>query len=585
MTEELQIKITAELSKFKSEVNNAKGVIQKFVKEGTKDFGALNDEVQKVGDIAKKGLTIATGAIAAGTTALLALSASTKEYRENQAKLSAAFETAGASADAAKGVYNDLYRVLGDDDRAVEAAGHLAKLSTNQQELSQWTNICQGVYATFGDSLPIEGLTEAANETAKVGQVTGVLADSLNWAGISEDAFNEKLAKCNSEAEREKLIRETLNGVYDKASKNYEKSAEGVLAQNEAQARLNEQTAILGEKMAPINTALTEMGIIVAEQLAPIITQFMDEHGEDIKNFLVELAEKIGAVINWIVDNWEFISTLAVIITAIAVALSVFSTAMAVVNAVMAASPVTWIVLAIVAAITLLVTAVILVIKYWDEIKAIALKVWEAIKQAWSKAGEWFKGIWEGIKNAFSAVGTFFGDIFKTAYEKIKSAFSKVKDFFKGIWESIKEIFSSVGTAIANAVSGAVKGAINKVLSTAIGIINGFISAINLAIDIINAIPGVNISRLKKLEVPKLAKGGIVDSATIAMIGEQGKEAVVPLENNTEWIDMLAKKIGGGNNKPVSIVLQVDGKKFAETSIATINDLTRQTGSLKLNIG
>ncbi|MBO5843436.1 MAG: hypothetical protein J6Q96_01050, partial [Bacteroidales bacterium] len=524
-------------------------------------------------------------AIAGAATALLALGASTKEYRENQAKLSAAFETAGASADAAKGVYNDLYRVLGDDDRAVEAAGHLAKLSTNQQELSEWTNICQGVYATFGDSLPIEGLTEAVNHSSKLGSIQSVLADALEWSGVNVDEFNERLASLKTESEREELIRTTLNGLYDEASKNYEKSAEGVLAQNEAQAKLNEKMAVLGEKMAPINTALTEMGIIIAEQLAPIITQFMDEHGEDIKNFLVELAEKIGAVINWIVDNWDFISTLAIIITAIAVALSVFSTAMAIVNAVMAASPVTWIVLAIVAAITLLVTIIVLVIKYWDEIKAIAVKVWEKIKEVWGKAGEWFKGIWEGIKNAFSAVGTFFGNIFSTAYNKIKTAFSKVTGFFKGIWNSIKEIFSSVGTAIGNAVSGAVKGAINKVLSTAVGIINGFISAINLAIDVINAIPGVSISRLKKLEVPKLAKGGIVDSATIAMIGEQGKEAVVPLENNTEWIDMLAKKIGGGNNKPVSIVLQVDGKKFAETSIATINDLTRQTGSLKLNIG
>lgn len=585
MTEELKIQITAEVGKLKSELDKGKKQVEDFSKKGKVSFSEFNDAVQGVGDVAKKGLAVAAGAIAAGATALLALSASTKEYRENQAKLTSAFEAAGNSAETAKGVYNDLFRVLGEDDRSVEAANHLAKLTTNQKELSEWTNICQGVYATFGDSLPIENLTEAANEVSRTGVLTGGLTDALNWAGVSEEKFQEKLDKCKTTQEREALIRETLNGLYTDASKKYEENAASILAANEAQAKLNEKTAILGEKMAPINTALTEMGIIVAEQLAPIISQFMDEHGEEIKNFLVELAEKIGAVINWIVDNWDFISTLAIIITAIAVALGVFSTAMGIVNLVMAASPVTWIVLGIVAAVTALVTIIVLVIKYWDEIKVIALKVWEAIKQAWSKAGEWFKGIWDSIKAAFSAVGTFFGNIFKTAYNNVKNAFSKVTGFFKGIWNSIKEIFSSVGTAIGNAVTGAVKGAINKVLSTAVKIINGFISAINLAIDVINGIPGVSISRLKKLEVPKLAKGGIVDSATIAMIGEQGKEAVVPLENNTEWIDMLAKKIGGGNNKPVSIVLNVDGKKFAETSIATINDLTRQTGSLKLNIG
>ena len=96
--------------------------------------------------------------------------------------------------------------------------------------MSEWTTICEGVYATFGDSLPIEGLTEAANETAKTGTVTGSLADALNWAGISEDEFNEKLAACNNEAEREALIRSTLTGVYDEAAAGYEKNAAGILA-------------------------------------------------------------------------------------------------------------------------------------------------------------------------------------------------------------------------------------------------------------------------------------------------------------------------------------------------------------------
>ena len=123
-------------------------------------------------------MAVAGAAVAGAAAALLALSASTMEYRTAQAKLNAAFETAGSSAEQAKTTYNDLYRVLGDGDVAVEAANHLAKLTTNQQDLSEWTNICQGVYATFGDSLPIEGLAEAANETAKTGALTGSLADA-----------------------------------------------------------------------------------------------------------------------------------------------------------------------------------------------------------------------------------------------------------------------------------------------------------------------------------------------------------------------------------------------------------------------
>lgn len=143
---------------------------------------------------------------------------------------------------------------------------------------------------------------------------------------------------------------------------------------------------------------------------------------------------------------------------------------------------------------------------------------------------------------------------------------------------------ASIGQAVGDGISGAVKTAINGVLSAAIGIINGFIGAINGAIGVINAIPGVKISKLDKLDVPQLAKGGIVDSATLAVVGEAGKEAVVPLENNTEWIDELAKKIKGGKggDNPAPIVLQVDGKTFAQTTIKTVNDLTKQTGRLDL---
>ena len=239
MNEELKIIITAEIDKLKKELKNGQEEVKKFGNKSKTSFKDFNDAVQKAGDVAKKGMAIAAASIAGAATALLALSSSTKEYRINQSKLNSAFEAAGSSAGTAKGVYEGLFRVLGDDDVAVEAANHLAKLTTNQQDLSQWTKICEGIFATFGDSLPIEGLTEAANETARVGKVTGPLADALNWAGVSEDNFNAKLEKCNSTAEREALIRETLTGLYDEAAGNYEKNAQSILAQNEAQAKLN----------------------------------------------------------------------------------------------------------------------------------------------------------------------------------------------------------------------------------------------------------------------------------------------------------------------------------------------------------
>ena len=151
--EELKIIITAEIDQLRSELQAARRQVEDFEDDSKSAFKEFNDQAQKAGAGAKKAFAIIGTAILAAGAALVALAASTKEYREGQAKLEAAFLTAGASAEVATQVYNDLYRVLGDDQQAVEAANHLAQLTTNSKDLEQWTKITTGVYATFGDSL------------------------------------------------------------------------------------------------------------------------------------------------------------------------------------------------------------------------------------------------------------------------------------------------------------------------------------------------------------------------------------------------------------------------------------------------
>lgn len=167
------------------------------------------------------------------------------------------------------------------------------------------------------------------------------------------------------------------------------------------------------------------------------------------------------------------------------------------------------------------------------------------IKTAFSVVGSFFSSVWSNIKSIFQNVASWFGGIFQQAVTKIKTFFSPLASWFRGVWNKITSVFKTIGTAISDAISGAVKGAINRVLSGAARIINGFISAINTAIGAINSIPGVSISKLSKMSVPQLAKGGIIESPTTALIGEAGTEAVVPLENNTEWIGNLASMIVG----------------------------------------
>ena len=170
-------------------------------------------------------------------------------------------------------------------------------------------------------------------------------------------------------------------------------------------------------------------------------------------------------------------------------------------------------------------------------------KAWNGIKNAFSKVGSFFKDVFGKIKNAFANVKNFFRDAFKAAWDAVKNVFSKVGDFFGNIWNTIKNKFTALGTKISNAISGAVRGAINAVISGAEKVVNGFLKMINGAIGIINKIPGVNISNVQMVSFKRLAEGGVVDKPTPALFGEDGAEAVVPLENNTGWINKVAQQL------------------------------------------
>ena len=225
--------------------------------------------------------------------------------------------------------------------------------------------------------------------------------------------------------------------------------------------------------------------------------------------------------------------------------------------------------LLIAAAVIAVITAIIVVIKNWDAIVEVAQFVWEsfcekvsqlvtAFKEFFTSAfqaiGSFFTGIWNGIvsvatnawssiRNVFSTVGSFFTGIFQQAWNGITSIFNRLGSFFSGVWNSVTGIFKSAGMAIGNAISGAVKTAINFVLSKAIGIINGFIGAINAVIGVINKIPGVSLSKISKLGVPQLERGGVLAKGQVGLLEGNGAEAVVPLDQNEKWIAAVAREM------------------------------------------
>lgn len=231
------------------------------VKDVTKSGSGLASTLKKglasAGKAAAVGIGAITTAAGAAVGGLLALEQSTEEYRIAMGRLNTAFESAGYSADTAQQAYRSFYGILGDTDTATEASQLLASLADSAEDVSVWTDIAAGVAGTFGDALPIESLIESANETARVGQVTGTLADALNWASISEDDFNTKLEACSSESERNQLIMETLAGQYDEASDAFYRNNEALVASRNAQAQMDEVLSNLGQTVSKVKVQLT----------------------------------------------------------------------------------------------------------------------------------------------------------------------------------------------------------------------------------------------------------------------------------------------------------------------------------------
>lgn len=224
-------------------------------------------------------------------------------------------------------------------------------------------------------------------------------------------------------------------------------------------------------------------------------------------------------------------------------------------------------------------------------------KAWTGLTNIFSKLGSWFGERWNDVTSALSSVSNWFGEMFTNAYNAVKDAFSSIGDFFSGVWETVKSIFVNAGQMVGEAVGGAFKSAVNAVLGTIENVVNGFIGMINGVLDVVRNLPGLGwIGSVSTVSLPRLARGGIVDSPTIAMIGEAGKEAVVPLEN-TGFIQTLGRVVSsavvnamagvgpqGGFSGDGDIVIQIAGHEFGRVAIQEINKEHERAGQTLLKI-
>lgn len=504
------------------DTDKANEAIDETTKKAKDSEGKQSGAFKKIGGAAVAGAKVIAGAATAVGGAWLGAIEGTREYRVSMGKLETAFTTSGHSAETAHKTYSTLNSVLGDSDVAVEASNHLAKLVDNEKDMNTWTDICTGVFATFGDSLPIEGLTEAANETAKTGQLTGVLADALNWAGVNEDDFQKKLDSCSTEQERQKLITGTLNKVYKESADTYKKNNKELIQAEKANQKLKEAMALLGSVGEPILTAIktkiAEMVTVGVPKLQSLITKIKDMIKWFKQNKSTVQAWAAGIIAATItVSGFVLVLKWSAIMSKAAKALKLVTVAVKALNVAMRAN----IIGLIVSLILGLVAAFIYLWKNNEGFRRFWLNMWAKIQSVAGTAVGWIKRKFGELKDSVAKVKANFEAIKKAITDKINGAkeavagfVNKVKGFFP---LKIGKIFSSLKIPKISVSGGkAPFGIAGK-------------------------------GKLPSFNVKWNAEGGILSEPTIFGMnpktgtllggGEAGKEAIVPIDRLKAYID------------------------------------------------
>lgn len=480
---------------------DSKDALEKLNKQNKE----LKDNAKELGGNILKGAAVGVAGIAAACVGAIKglsnLVEETKELRTQLGQLETAFAANDLSAKAAEKTYNELYSVLGDSGKATEASMHLAQIAKDEQELETWTNILTGAYARFGDSLPIENIAEGAQTTLTLNQANAGMVDALEFAGLNVDDFNAQLQGLNTEEEKSAFITDTLNEIYGASAEKYKEVNKDVIAANDAQNKYNQAMADIATKAQP---AITTFKLAMVEVLQTILAKFEEV---DLEGLIGKISNNITTVVNvalpplmsaitWILDNLNWLA------------------------------PLLGSVIGLVAGITG-------AIKLYNTIVTVA----KTVQLAWNLAL---------TANPIGIVIVAIGALV-AAFVLLWNKCEGFRNFFIGMWEAIKTAAKSAGEFIG--------GIFESIMNTVRGVINGIIKGINAAIGAINKISvtipdwvpefGGKTIGFNLKTIPLLAKGAVVDKPTLAMVGEAGKEAVMPLENNTSWINELANKIGG----------------------------------------
>ena len=404
------------------------------------EIDSLNDSADDLNNSLKEAFSAdAVGEFASGMIDnMKGIVEESKEYLKIMGSLKTASESLGYTNEETTSTYNLLYSVLGDTQTAATTTSNLQAIGLEQSKLTEITKGAIGAWAQYGDSIPIDSLAESVNETIRVGTVTGTFADMLNWAGTSEDEFNEKLAKCSTESERANLVLQEMSkqGLMESADA-WLSNNKNLVDANLAQEEYNKTLADLSETIMPLFTEVMK--------ILTVIIQLFTSLPEPIQIAVVAILGIITAL-----------SSLAPIITAIGFASSGAAVGTGALSTTLL--PIAGIVLGIIAVIT----ALILVIQNWG-----AISDW--IGQKWEELKQWCSDLWNGIVNSWN-----------TGIENVKNKLNEwvqnIADGFSSALNSASQWVSDMASAIAQWASDMWNGSVKAVNDFVSNIVNGIAS-------------------------------------------------------------------------------------------------------------
>lgn len=553
--------LSSELNDSKSRLKNAENAaedLSKSLKEANdsaKDTDGYTMAKDVLSDLASNVIQGVIDGIGNVISALGELPAATEEYRSMMAKLEGSTKTFGYSVDFSREQFDNFYSYLGDNQMATNAITNLMGIGTSTESISKLAEGAIGVWASYGDSIPIESLTEAINETITVGKVTGTMADSINWAKVSqdelktalsgnseaqkafnaaltegeavEDAFNAALATTTDSQERADIVAQFLNATYGESKKTYDEMTGSIQNSKNAENELQETQAKLAESIEPMQTAFTNLKTQALELLLPIVEK-ISQLFQDLGKWMEENPAKAeilkGALLG-------IATALGVLAGALAISnlISLVQKAFALLNVTMLANPI----VLIVAAIAGLVTAFIYLWNNCEEFREFWINLWEKIKSAFNKAVE-------ATKKGIQSVKDYFGNL----KDNISTKVNNIKD-------TVTNVFNKIKTAITSPIEKA-RDTVKSVVDKIKGFFNFSVSLPKIKLPHFSISPrGWQMGDLLKGSIPKLgiewyAKGAILKKPTIfgtngnnVMVGgEKGTEAIAPISELLKYVKL-----------------------------------------------